>query len=54
MMIREPNLIISLEAKSKGVIEPITPKPMMVPQAAKETPSRSMYSGTHATDANAA
>ena len=54
MMILDPKRIMSLEAKSSGVMEPITPSPMMVPQAANETPRRSMYSGTHATEANAA
>jgi len=49
----DPKRIMSLDAKSRGVIEPITLKPMMVPQVAKETPSLSMYSGTQATDAKA-
>ena len=54
MIGRDPNLIISLEANSNGVIDPMTPKPMIVPQAAKETPRRSMYSGTQATEESAA
>ena len=53
-MVLDPNRIINLDAKSSGVIEPMTPKPMIVPQVAKETPRRSMYSGTQATEANAA
>jgi len=49
----DPKRINSREAKNSGVIEPMTLKPMMVPQVAKETPRRSMYSGTQATEARA-
>jgi hypothetical protein len=45
--------MINLEAKSSGAIDPTTPNPIIVPQVTKETPSRSMNSGTHATEARA-
>ncbi len=53
MMGLAPKRIISLEAKSKGAIDPTTLKPIIVPQVTKETFSRSINSGTQATDASA-
>jgi hypothetical protein len=47
---REPNLKMTRLANINGTIAPIVENPRMVPQVAKLTPSRSMYSGTHATE----
>jgi hypothetical protein len=53
-MVLEPNRIINLDANKRGVIEPITPNPMIVPQVANDTSSREIYSGTQATEDRAA